>query len=144
MGLHYYNYLVLVAPESTITYEGLKQNITAFFAKHPQYEMKIEDLSNKYSQRFEVSIKSYKIYLSLDQNPDVAIESAEQSQYYNLPILATCQTRFDIYADDDLDDIHYDDHLMIMERFSDYQGTWILDGLLGKVYGKGAESDFGY
>jgi hypothetical protein len=58
--------------------------------------------------------------------------------------LATCQTRFDIYADDDLDDIHYDDHLMIMERFSDYQGTWILDELLGKVYGKGAESDFGY
>ena len=144
MGLHYYNYLVLVAPESSISFNGLKENINTFFARFPNHEMLLEDLSNEYSQRFEVTINGYKMYISLDQNPDVAIESAEQAEGYNLPILATCKSRFDIYADDDPDDVHYDEHLMIMERFSDYDGTWILDGYLGKVYGIGAERDFGY
>ncbi len=138
MGLHYYNYTIPVAPESNISPENLTEVIKKFFSKHPQFETKVVLDNDTYYCRIQISINKYNLYIEYSDADDLILEHQEMAEYRNIPALAFCKTSFYMSADDDPDDMYYDYHLMVVERFFDFEGIWVIDPLLGKTFGKGA------
>ncbi len=120
MGYHYYNYEAYIETEKAYTLEKIRQALSAF------------TIAESTDSSLALSFGDWKLWLVLSRAEHVAEEAAEIGEIYKLSILKSCNARLEIYAEDDPDEIHYNDHLYVLETLSELEGIHVFDPALGE------------
>lgn len=120
MGYHYYNYQAYLETEKALGMPEIMQALQAF------------SLLQTDPSSLTLTFDGWKLWITLSEAEHIAEEAAELAEIYHYPDLNKCSTRLEIYAEDDPDELHYNDHLYVLEALSDVQGIHIFDPVSGE------------
>ncbi len=131
MGYNYYEYLILIAPNSEATMEGLKQKLEAFYAND---ERTVVVSLN--SGRITVNIDGYELYVDYSNAPHVVIESQELAEEFakgkaEQAVIATCAARFEMAGAPDPETDYFNDSLYVQESMEEFSGVFVFDPMDG-------------
>lgn len=116
----FYAYL---SADSDADFLKVKQNLVGFCVQHDEpITMDVEFPDIRII--FEGGV-TFRIYFN--QAPLVALEAAELGQQFNEPRLADCQSRYEFYADSELQGSYADDILQMQQIFESFSHVFIYE-----------------
>jgi hypothetical protein len=126
MGYTYYSYLILVTPESDLTFEKLRP------ACEPLLKQGCENITVESDGLTFHFAGDYKFYLHLNAEPHVEEESVEMAAEEFVPqdkkaAVASCRIRYEMHADPDPDMEYFNESLYILEVLENFAGVFIID-----------------
>jgi hypothetical protein len=131
MGYTYYQYMAMVAPETSASLETLQASLDAFYSKIKRpYRSAIS------GNQLTLTLADYKFYVYYATEAHVLEESREMAQTYigdasTKAAIARCATRFEMHGDDDPDMDYFNDSLYLQEQIEALGTVYILDPIGG-------------
>lgn len=121
MGYNYYNYLAYIdqATDPKLVFKKVQEQLAAKFSTEMERPSTIT-----------VKFGDWKMWLHFATDDHVIEEAREMAEWHKMPKLANCPARIEIYAEDDEDEDHYNDHLYVIESLVE-PGIYISDPVLG-------------
>lgn len=131
MGFTYYSYLILLAPDTDATIEGLKSNLDSFYA-NDERTVKIDLNGNDLT----VNIDGYNLYVHYSNESHVIEESEEIANdaaigLKEFDVIKSCTSRFELHGDPDYDMDYFNDSLYLQEEMEKFKGVFIFDTMDG-------------
>lgn len=120
MGYNEYNYQVYLETKKNYTLEDIKTALKSFAVGEENASTLVLDFNG------------WKLWIHLASDADVETEAAEMADFYNNQAVKACNARLEIYAEDDPDEAHYNDHLHVIETIAELDGTHTLDQYVGE------------
>lgn len=120
MAYHYYNYEVYLEAEKAYTLADAERVLSSF------------GIAEKTGSSLALTFGDWKMRVHFSNAEHIRKEAAEIAERYAKPEIASCDARFEIYADDDPDDAHYNDHLYVLEALATLPGAHVFDMALGE------------
>ncbi|TND04098.1 MAG: hypothetical protein FD123_3869 [Bacteroidetes bacterium] len=132
MGYTFYEYLILIAPDSDATLEKLKIKLEDFY-KNDERKVQIT-LSDR---TITLNIDGYNLYVGYSDAEHVQAESQEiaESSAEGKPqqsVIASCKARFEMHGDDDEDMDYFNDSLYVQEEIETFKGVFVFDSFNGE------------
>jgi hypothetical protein len=136
----YYQLMVLLSGDSTLTAESLADRLGKRFAYDPNVKMVIEDGKD---HLLRVQWADWSLRLYFEGEPHVLVESEEIAEHYaashpERKTIAACKRRLSMSGDDDPNMDHFNDYVFVMEVLESFPGVYLFDPREGSFVGGAA------
>jgi hypothetical protein len=125
MGFHYYNYSIWIEKDADFSMDKLKDILEkAIFLQNSDVSIQLQN------KKITITLGKYHIWLPLMQDSFVEQEAQELSERH--PRIENCNARIDMHAEDDPDEIFYNQQLILVETIGSLKGIHIYDPYIGE------------